>query len=276
MLLCELGGNHGIGIDPSYVPERTPPESAKRVKFIQDYYSPRYEHLQADVICCRHTLEHIATTQEFLRSVRRSIGKRTDTLLFFEVPDALRVLREGAFWDIYYEHCSYFTQGSLERLFLSCGFRLEESYLDYDGQYLLLTARPTAEQATEKLITDDFAATAEAVQQFPEICSRTIQQWRQRVQGIVSQGRRVAVWGSGSKGVAFLTTVKLGEEIPYVVDINPHRQGKFMPGTGQEIVSPEKLKSYRPDSIIVMNPVYCQEIGRMLEQLGIQAELLPA
>jgi hypothetical protein len=37
------------------------------------------------------------------------IGERDDTAVFFETPDAKRVLAEGAFWDIYYEHCSYFS-----------------------------------------------------------------------------------------------------------------------------------------------------------------------
>jgi hypothetical protein len=82
------------------------------------------------------------------------------------------------------------------------------------------------------------------------------------------------IWGSGSKGVAFLTTLGLVQEIEYAVDINPYRQGKFMPGTGQQIVSPEFLKSYRPDMIIVMNPIYCREIQSELRRLHVSAEIL--
>ena len=74
---------------------------------------------------------------------------------------------------------------------------------------------------------------------------------------------------------AFLTTLKLGEEIEYVVDINPHRQNKYMPGTGQKIVGPEFLADYRPSHIVVMNPIYCKEIQKDLDKLGVKAELLP-
>ena len=47
-----------------------------------------------------------------------------------------------------------------------------------------------------------------------------------------------------------------------------------MAGTGQEVVSPEFLRDYRPDAVIVMNPIYKGEIGRNLEALGISAEIL--
>ena len=85
--MCELGNNRGIGIDPSYQPERTPEEFKQRVQFIPDYYGEKYSHITADVVLCRHTLEHIGRTGEFLRSIRRTIGDRTDTIVLFELPD---------------------------------------------------------------------------------------------------------------------------------------------------------------------------------------------
>ena len=57
-----------------------------------------------------------------MRLVRGSIGDRPQVTVFFELPDMERVLVEQAFWDIYYEHCSYFTLGSLARLFRRTGF----------------------------------------------------------------------------------------------------------------------------------------------------------
>ena len=58
------------------------------------------------------------------------------------------------------------------------------------------------------------------------------------------------------------------------MDINPHKHGKFMPGTGQQIVAPEFLREYAPDLVIVMNPVYAGEIGADLKRLGIGAEVM--
>ncbi|MEZ4613304.1 MAG: hypothetical protein R2838_24200 [Caldilineaceae bacterium] len=58
------------------------------------------------------------------------------------------------------------------------------------------------------------------------------------------------------------------------MDINPKRHGTFMTGTGHEIIGPEFLVDYRPDLVIVMNPIYKPEIERDLARLGVVAEVL--
>jgi hypothetical protein len=66
----------------------------------------------------------------------------------------------------------------------------------------------------------------------------------------------------------------LEREVPYVVDINPHKQGAFMPGTGQQVVGPESLVEFQPDTVILMNPVYRDEVSRQLVSLGLAPELV--
>jgi hypothetical protein len=62
--------------------------------------------------------------------------------------------------------------------------------------------------------------------------------------------------------------------VQYIVDINPHRHGKFIPGIGKEIVSPEFLKAHQPDQVIVMNAIYCGEIQKMLDDMGVSTEII--
>jgi len=270
--LCELGAAKGIGIDPAYVPARTDSAAAPRLEFIRDFYSEAYAHLSADFVCCRHTLEHIAPTQEFLELVRSTLNDRGDAVVFFEVPDVARVLREGAFWDIYYEHCSYFSLGSLARLFRNARFDVCELWLDYDDQYVMLVARPVDAPTPPALpIEDDQDDLARLVEAFPAACASVIDRWHAFFRDTAAAGKRAVVWGSGSKGAAFLATLGLTEEVRYVVDINPYKQGKFMPGTGQEIVAPEFLREYQPDVAVIMNPVYKDEIAGTLAGLGVDA-----
>ena len=82
------------------------------------------------------------------------------------------------------------------------------------------------------------------------------------------------LWGSGSKASAFTTFLGLPNDLEFVVDINSKKHGYFMAGTGQKIVPPALLKEIRPDTVIVMNPVYAAEISRHLEDLGVASELL--
>ena len=164
--------------------------------------------------------------------------------MLFELPDVLRVLREGAFWDIYYEHCSYFTPGSLARLFRPTGFEVLDLELDYDDQYILVEALPGGEAREPSLpIEEPPEAVAGAVAEFTRNLATVEARWRTELGSVRSRGGTTAVWGSGSKGVSFLTTLGLGEEVSAVVDINPYKQGKYMAGTGHEIVAPDALRA---------------------------------
>lgn len=275
-LLCEAGNSRGVGIDPSCMPERLQGRGVPGVTFIRDVYSEQYAHLPADVVCCRHTLEHIQPTHDFMRMIRGAIGGRLDTLVFFEVPDMARVLRERAFWDIYYEHCSYFTAGALARLFRATGFELLELVRDYGDQYLWVMARPLEDPPSTRFpLEEELDDLQRQVAAFAARCSGDIARWRTRIQEFARAGRRPVIWGAGSKCVAFVTTLGLDGEVEYVVDINPRKVGKYLPGSGHPVVGPEFLASYRPGVVIAMNPVYRDEIEAALRAMRVRAEILP-
>ena len=276
-LMCEKGNNRGIGIDPAADPQRQTGSSAHdRMTFIADFYSEKYAHLDADVVICRHTLEHIASVREFMTTVRAALGDRTDTLVLFELPDVRRVLEDFAFWDLYYEHCSYFTLGSLARLFRATGFEVVNLETDFGGQYLLVEARPastTPASGAPLAVEDDLAAMTEIVTAFRDGIGGRLGGWRSEIGDLRAEGRRAVIWGGGSKGVAYLTSLGLQDDIDYAVDINPFKQGRFLAGCGQEVVAPEFLREYGPDVVIAMNPIYSEEIQTMLDGLGVHAEL---
>jgi len=276
MELCERGGNRGVGIDPAYVPGRGQWEAGERAHFLNELYSDqRHGGFGQDAIVCRHTLEHIAPTREFLRTVRRGIGSREDTLVFFELPDVERIYDERAFWDVYYEHCSYFTAGSLERLFLACGFEVLDSRKGYGDQYLLIEARPRpADAEPEFRVREDLAELGAKVKAFAVDVPRAIEGWRSLIRKEHREGRRVAIWGAGSKGVAFLTSVGLREEVDYAIDINPNKHGFFLPGTGHEVIMPASLCERPPDLVVIMNGIYQREIAEQLGEMGLTPHLL--
>lgn len=274
VLLCEMAQSKGIGIDPTYLPSRPGVEGSDRVSFIQDFYSRSYAHLKADFVCCRHTLEHIPNVAEFMQTVRDAIGDQPDIPVFFELPDVLRVLKESAFWDIYYEHCSYFSLGSLARLFRASGFDVLNLSTVYDGQYLLLDAKPSVDEPSGPLKEEaDLEELSQAVDRFRENHENHVRQWRSRIEYIRETGQRAVVWGSGSKCVAFLSTLGITDEINVVVDINPHRQGRYLPSTAKRIYAPSHLAEYRPDVVIVMNPIYLGEIRKDLQSMGLNPEV---
>jgi hypothetical protein len=139
----------------------------------------------------------------------------------------------------------------------------------------MIDAQPCGDQFPSILgEKDDLDQLQSFVKSFPEKYRKKFAYWKNQIDLFHKERQRVVLWGSGSKGVSFLTTLKIGEEIEYVVDINPYRQGTFMAGTGHEIVPPSFLKKNKPDKVIVMNAIYREEITETLKQLALFPEIL--
>jgi len=272
-LLCRLGDNEGVGYDPSFVPDRLDPAAAGRARFIREFFDETTGPVSCDFLCCKMTLEHIPDVGRFIGTVRRSLGDREDTCVFFQVPNARQVLQDGAFWDIYYEHCSYFTAQSLANLFRRSGFTVDRVWTDYDDQYLMIEARPAGAQRAIPAGADAVAETRRWIEEFCQSVETATAAWRRDLRDVAAAGRRTMLWGSGSKAVAFLTTLGLNGEVSAVVDINPFRHGRYLPVTGHEIISPDALSTTPPDLVVIMNPVYRDEIRQMLRAQGCEPEI---
>lgn len=273
-LISELGNNRGIGIDPAWEPGRV--KGNDRIHFIKEFYSEKHGDLGADAICCRHTLEHIHDTLGFLQTVRASIKPGRDTVLFFEVPSMLRILEEQAFWDIFYEHCSYFSPGSLAHLFRLSGFEVLDMYLEYEDQYLFIEAKPVqGSSGYVHAIEESIGMLRQSAEIFAEKVNLVLSEWRERLLYSQTMGKKVVIWGGGSKSVGFLTQFADLGVIEHVVDINPNITGNYIPGIGIQYKNPGFLAEYKPDQVIIMNAVYTDEIRRMLQELGIDAEIMP-
>ena len=274
-LLCGKGGSRGIGFDPSYPGGRDTEESG-RLTFIRDVYSEAYAGYVTDLLCCRHVLEHIAEPREFLLQVRRALGKSSHAIVYCEVPDALYMLRDLSIGDIIYEHCSYFCGPALARLFEEIGFTVLDVYTAFGAQYLALEASPAPRAPKPGMKAQaDLTELSDLVMAFGERYRRKMHMWRRTLRELAATKDRIVMWGAGAKGVTFLNTGGGEARIDYVVDINPRKQGTYIAGSGQQIVSPEFLRDYRPDAVLVMNPLYEEEIRATITRLRIVADILP-
>lgn len=275
-IICALGDNAGIGFDPAFIDERSLANGSTNVRFIKDFYSEEYANITGDFVCCKMTLEHIINAADFVKMVRRSVNSSEDPVIFFQVPNAANVLQKIAFWDVYYEHCSYFSLGSLARLFRAAKFDVISLTSAYDNQYIMIDAKPRDDSPCEPLPQEEeVQELGHLVERFQKRQHDSIRNWRTKILSAHEQGKKVVIWGGGSKGVAFLTTMGITDEIQYAVDINPHKHGTFLPGNGQETIGPQSLAEYQPDMVIVMNPIYCAEVSTMVSEMGLTPEIIP-
>ncbi len=265
-MFCERSGGSGIGIDPT---AGSVAGVAGAVEIRADWFGEGSGHHDADLVMCRHTLEHIPDVHSFLQTVRRELEGRPEAILYVEVPDTGRIAAEGAFWDVYYEHCSYFDATSLRRLLERTGFDPVDVRLEYEGQYLVAYAR-----VGEIALTRSYGATADVgLHPSPMDFSSMVDQvasWQAWVDD--HREDRVAIWAASSKAVALLSTVR-GFEPVVAVDINPAKAGAHLPGSGLGICDPAQLADHRPDLVLVMNPIYADEIRTELRALGLDVTL---
>lgn len=283
-LLCEIGGNRGFGFDPSY--PAVLPARFDGIEIVRSAYSVEHADIGADFVCLRHTLEHVADPKTLLSPLRASLGGRDDVAVYIEVPNASHTLRNRFVWDIIYEHPSYFTPYSLPNVLERSGLESVRVYEAYSGQYLAVEARPGA--AAGDASTDgpgqtggdpalrpiDAPAARREIDDFVAGWRETVEEWRRRIDAFESAARSVVLWGAGSKAVTFLNLLSPRERVRCVVDLNPAKQGKFVPGSGHEIVAPDHLAAVRPDVVIAANPAYRAEIEKMIAGMNLRPELL--
>jgi len=278
--LCVLSGARGVGFDPAADAqsiERLASQRDVEVQICPTAFDAAQVPDDAGLILCRHVLEHIDRPWTFLRAAAEA-AERSGAHVFFEVPNAMFTIRDLGIWDIIYEHCSYFTAPALRRLFARAGLAPIEVNEAYGGQFLTVHARCGDNEVSGEDATQD--EVEKVLQLTPEFSRRERERlgsWRNRLASMRDAGRTAAIWGAGSKGVMFLNLAQEGSApIRWAVDRNPRKQGRFVAGAGQRIISPEELRNSPPDAVIVMNPLYRDEVAAELRALDLEPELLEA
>jgi hypothetical protein len=266
-LLCHLGGNRGWGYDSAYAGEQDGAE--EELIFVREPFAGDIA-VVPDLACSRHVLEHLADPAPSQQSIPRAANE--GSVLYVEVPDASYVLTPAGLWDLIYPHVGYFTATALRHLVERCGFAPLEVSTSFGGQYLWIEARATADDTgTPDPPADEVADVLARAEGFAKLHRDTVDHWAERLDDAARTGQRVALWGAGTMGVSFLNVVPGGGGIVDVVDINPRKRGRFVPGTGQAIIGPDEVAEADPDLVLIMNPNYRQEIERALTTAGVDA-----
>lgn len=266
----ELGATRAVGFDPSSS-ARDPgdPRLEVRQALFDAGSASALQELEPRLVVSRQVLEHLVDPVGFLLQLRAALEGSTATLVL-EVPSAEFMFEQGTPWEVVYEHRSYFTAQSLEHCLMTAGFEVQRLERTFHDQFLSAEALPGSPQAPAAPAPDPRVAAWLA-----EGRAR-IEGWRRRLRGAAAAGERWALWGCGARGVTFLNLADPGRAIGCAVDLNPRKHGRFVPGTGQRVEAPERLREVAPTDLVLMNPLYREEIARDLAALGLTPRLHPA
>lgn len=297
--LCRHASTTGTGYDPTYVgPERA--EDAD-VTFITDYYGPRYRDLPGDFVICRHVLEHVPDPLAFLQNIREALGDR-DVSIYLEVPHGGFLLSEAGAWDYIYPHMTYFSPAGLASVVSAAGFAVTASGTAFGDQFLWVEAKaapagPAPVPPGTFAPGEDPAAVSgyvEYARGFGRRYRDVIDRWTRELTaafsdsatpatpaapvvepaGASTPAARVLLWGAGSKGVNFLNVIDPGPAVAGIVDLNPNKQGTFVPGTGHPVIPPERIPEASVNRVVLANALYLDEVKALLDKLGVRVEVV--
>lgn len=227
-----------IGFDPTY--------EGDNPRVFKEYFRSGYG-FAADGIVLRHVLEHVKGPFQFLRALQQAIGGVGK--IYIEVPSFEWICKQRAWFDIFYEHVNYFRLCDFHRMFDT----IYASGTLFGDQYLYVVADLSSLQQPKFDPSDRV--------QFPA----------DFLQGLVSRIKASGttpsvIWGGASKGVIFaLMSERIGRPVSTVIDVNPAKQDRYLPGTGIRVQSPMEVLPKLPaeSTIFVMNSNYLSEIQRM-------------
>jgi len=274
-LLCEeVSSLRGLGVDPAL--DREGSELDGRLMLVRDVFTAAAIVERPALVVSRHVLEHMPEPVDFLRSIDSAVAPHGSCPVFVEVPDLTWIVRREAFWDFCYEHCNYFTPASVAEAFRRAGLGDPVTRPGYGGQYLWVEGRTGASSAPaprDRAGWPELPAYAAAE-------AASLATGRERLRELEQEGSAVAIWGMATKGVLFsLLTDPNAALIAFCIDVNPNKQGSFVPLTGHEIAPPDALRARADErrlTIVVMNEVYAGEIEERCRALGVAATFVGA
>ncbi|MCZ4350914.1 class I SAM-dependent methyltransferase [Roseovarius aestuarii] len=249
------------GFDPAF---RLQDATSERV--VADYL-PEEPTAQFDLVMNRMTLEHIARPLDFVVNLRRWLAP--GGTLITQVPNAERIIADQHVCELFYEHVNYFTKTSLVHLLERAGFKSNRVEITYDGQSLTVYSRldPSKKPVTHSTVSGLENNLGASLARFST-------DWNRILNDRLAKGREIWLWGTGSRATTFLAFACEHASVTGAVDINPMREGSYVLGTACRTFLPKALKGRQNLSIVVMNPIYKDEISKSLSALSVEAELL--
>jgi len=265
-LLRAAPGARGTGFDPSYVGPET--DCDGRARFERRFFDEHAHVERVDAVVCRHVIEHIPEPVKLLDGLRRM----PITRMYFETPCVNWILRNRVIWDVFYEHCSYFSPGSLTTAFERAGFTTTRVRHVFAGQYLWAEAGAARAPASAPA-SGRAGETPALARAFGGAYDGLVDDWQQRIAALGARGK-IAAWGAGAKGVTLANVVDPARTLlECIIDLNPGKQGRFVPGTGHPIVSPQDAVARGVRTALLMNPNYRQENEALVRAAALPIEL---
>ena len=267
-LFCRLSGGPGTGYDTTY--QGPSGLQRNRIRFHRRYVSASDIRSPYAAALCRHVVEHIGTIGAFLSDLRKIAAACGDPIILIETPRFEWIAEHLCFWDIFYEHCNYFTMPCLATLCRRAGFNVIRQRATFGRQYQVLELK--LDRGTARARKTKTLVPSVSLNRFARQAEMQLRRLEKKLTAN-GAGAGWAVWGAGAKGVALVNRLKRNRP-RFVIDSNRGKQGGVIPGSSVPVVAPEDPRLLRLGVILIANPNYAAEIKSVLKRTGFAGKIL--
>jgi hypothetical protein len=216
---------------------------------------------QADLTAANNVLAHVPDINDFVRGFARLL--KPQGVATFEFPHLLRMVQECQFDTAYHEHYSYLSLHAVRTVFEANGLSVfdVEELTTHGGSLRVFAQRKDGglhpvETAVERVLSQEVAAGLLSTQLYADFMRQPARIVRELLSFLIdaaNKGKTVGAYGAAAKGNTLLNFAGVRPHLlPYVVDLNPAKQDKYMPGSQIPIVSEEHLRAHRPDYVVIL------------------------
>jgi SAM-dependent methyltransferase len=261
----KAAGIGALGIEPTHSTALAARD--KGIEIVEEFFGIDLaerlasEGRHADLMAANNVLAHVPDINDFVAGFARIL--KPDGVATFEFPHLLEMVTHGQFDTVYHEHYSYLSLTAVDRIFTANGLQVfDVNRIPTHGGSLRVYAqradtgtrpREDAVQTVLETEVDRGVASTAFYHGFQSRVDRLKNEFVRFLLDAKRDGRKVAAYGAAAKGNTLLNFAGVRRDlIPWVVDRNPAKAGKFMPGSRIPIVDEDRIHAERPDLIVIL------------------------
>ena len=255
----------------------------KGVEIVQDFLNVklaselRQQGRIVDLLVANNVLAHVPDINDFSQACHMLL--KPDGVFTCEFPHLLNLISQHQFDTIYHEHFSYLSFGTVVNIFAKNGLNVfDVEKLGTHGGSLRVyaqrsdTGKQPVDSRVERLVAEENNAGMTSIafyKGFQEHAEKVKNDFLKFLIEKKGEGKLVVGYGAAAKGNTLLNFAGVKSDlIKYVVDRSPHKQGKYMPGSRIPIVSEDRIKSDKPDYVVIFPWNLSEEIAEQLSYLS--------
>jgi len=265
-----------LGIEPA----KNVAEAAQRkgietcCAFFSQALAHEMKEKKADLIIANNVLAHVPDINDFVAGIQQLL--KPEGIATLEFPSVMNLIRDNQFDTIYHEHFSYLSLTVVTKIFRSAGLDVYDAEVlpTHGGSLRVYACHAGAKAintAVESVLSDEAAFGMDNLNIYLNFAQKVKETKRQLLNTLIelkNAGKTIVGYGAAAKGNTLLNYCGIRNDfLDYVVDKNPHKQGKELPGTRLAIHAPEQISKTKPDYIFILPWNLKQEIMAQLSYI---------